>query len=961
MLEHHQADPDEALQRFISANQILELSKRIVIKNLAEGRAQETVSKKLEKVPPALALCIMVLGETLSAVLIQSMKSCPGIMAESWQMDHAGGWGPSENVSSIMGLEKFCPRAKAILKGQLGRNAALLLVAVKEQRGCVHLRIKRGSRCTAERCYFVDAYKWIDTEAIHEYVPMHLKLPGQKKCLMGEDCKMAGPNPEAVLSILEESDVKSPAPRFPLFRIYRQGTRPIRLEVSSWRPATPETSEHYEFATISHVWSHGLGNRASYELRLCQLKFIGEAVDEVFRQPSSDFRKEGDINDDTFNYSRYFWLDTIAMPPSQVVDKEVGEGENGRNRQAKSNAVKMIHHIFNQATHGIIIDRHLLQDGANPSYGSLPRSRSLAMRLLSCGWMTRLWTLQEAFVTRQLWVAFVASEEGRLVRVKSYNEMWDNDGEEEEEEGIYIQSMTNMVKKVLQDNLMEEEREARRKAEEEKSSRADLVRSRGHMLLASTWRATRYRVSVIHAKFPESRFLTDLLQTSGKRIKDETKALASLLGLQLQPDSSLTDDDAPGLMRNFWQSLVSDDNFSQSIPPGIIFLAGERLRLPGFGWAPKTWMSNSDESYPYPLNERDGEVDLTPHGLRVRYPGYEIKTTRTLLRNRVLDVSRHGLQGEFEFSSFSHNRGLYDRYRVVPCDAVPHSGLNMEPPEVAENLEDLDHRLESKEEQVKIAIILSRARPVEDPPEIGLLVEIYDPDQEEKEALEDGAGGRGSDEGLQRMISRRPVSGPKGMIYCRVIRRVIVARLSPHFQLQGRSGAAEIKPSDSYRQEGQFSPTTDRSVHQSKYLNSILDRYEQLDSSIAGKEIPENQYWCVDGYYSSRIYPGEAVKVDTGEDVEAVEAHKDVTKQQGGIIFSVWGKRSLTSFGPGTRGTSHRVSEPEGSRARSVTLPLPESQPADPVPQTSERDGNSRVTQIVQQGWEAVARFAGRR
>jgi hypothetical protein len=74
------------------------------------------------------------------------------------------------------------------------------------------------------------------------------------------------------------------------------------------------------------------------------------------------------------------------------------------------------------------------------------------------------------------------------------------------------------------------------------------------------------------------------------------------------------------MMRDFWTLI--HETYEGSIPAGLIFLPGEKLARVGFGWAPTTWMSGNDESYPYPLTSIGRPTELRPGGLLVQYPGF---------------------------------------------------------------------------------------------------------------------------------------------------------------------------------------------------------------------------------------------------------------------------------------------------------------------------------------------------
>lgn len=81
------------------------------------------------------------------------------------------------------------------------------------------------------------------------------------------------------------------------------------------------------------------------------------------------------------------------------------------------------------------------------------------------------------------------------------------------------------------------------------------------------------------------------------------------------------------LMKMFW--TIFDRRWPDSIPPGIIFLPGDRVQIPGYGWSPRTWLSAHEVDFPDPLSFADSTAELdtrddSPRGLKVRYPGFRL-------------------------------------------------------------------------------------------------------------------------------------------------------------------------------------------------------------------------------------------------------------------------------------------------------------------------------------------------
>lgn len=197
--------------------------------------------------------------------------------------------------------------------------------------------------------------------------------------------------------------------------------------------------------------------------------------------------------------------------------------------------------------------------------------------------------------------------------------------------------------------------------------------------------------------------IIDAEQTTNHR-EHETLALATLLNVDykrsefqdagiLRKDFEVTETHLELMMRDLWELL--DKTCPGSIPPGIIFLPGKRLSLPGFRWAPFTWMSAQEVDYPDPLANMTRPAELAPEGLLVHYPGFLLHAEN---RSAILKEN----EDTFRFPSDST---LLEWYSVeIEKSAIsPSKGID-----TAGN---------------RLAIILCRERPRE-LREIALLVEI---------------------------------------------------------------------------------------------------------------------------------------------------------------------------------------------------------------------------------------------
>jgi len=233
------------------------------------------------------------------------------------------------------------------------------------------------------------------------------------------------------------------------------------LVVDSW-----SSEGNVEFATISHVWSDGLGNEDHNQIPSCQLRFIASLLKKVSPSPTS-----------SSNTSIIpFWMDTLVIP---VYNKKTDVAPCVDFEELKKRAIRQIYHVFHNSNYSIVVDRGLLDiDASGTPWKNV-------MKILASGWMRRLWTLQEAYLSKRLLIAFRQGE-------KSHNGMKDFDelvaSVTKQGKGTLTSSIAEMARLKLSHNLMGKERDKRKLDE-------NLLSSGGAILVANTWRAARWRVS----------------------------------------------------------------------------------------------------------------------------------------------------------------------------------------------------------------------------------------------------------------------------------------------------------------------------------------------------------------------------------------------------------------------------------------------------------------------------------
>lgn len=625
----------------------------------------------------AVALSLLLLGETLSAVYMNILNELKkdGVQVSGWITEDLEGWGQPRWVLDTMLREGWCPRSIFLLRRQLGSHATLLLNACYSHRKSVQLSKELHQDCNDDVCTVTSPFKVMSTE----YVPSHhtLSCKTPKDVQRCEARSAIGPGLQEIDAILDKLDNDI----FPLVR--------LRLSESSEDIEGLEVLEggkKSEYVTISHVWSDGYGNMESNKVWHCQLCFIRRLLKQAVNDPKMAF-----------------WMDTLVIP--------MGESPESKERRKKS--IQQIAKIFKWSKCTVVLDRGLI---SLEERGQSTDPCLTAMRILSSGWMRRLWTLQEAFQSKTLWVAFEERGPSVLVNFDDVQEALRKKASDPDS------VMASLIEEKMAASIMNGERwirDANRPLDPLQPDSQDDKRKR--LMIANSWRAARWRVSRIWIYLWSLNTDFSLMQTTS-RAEHETVALATLLGIQesrteryfsttianvgedVNKPKTDADHDLEVLMKDFWTKVAVWGN--GCIPPGIIFLPGKRMTLRGFGWAPKTFMNPEDVGHPNPLSLLTQKTELKPeHGLIVAYPGFMLHADDEdeETRNNILKTD-----GNFRFPV---DNSFMEWYEVEP---KPEPGWSL--------FQGLSTR------RTQLAVLLSRPFPKESPPDVGLLVEIYNPE-----------------------------------------------------------------------------------------------------------------------------------------------------------------------------------------------------------------------------------------
>jgi hypothetical protein len=151
----------------------------------------------------------------------------------------------------------------------------------------------------------------------------------------------------------------------PLIRLVERSRSKFEIE-------TVETAfaNCHKYVALSHVWSDGRGNLQVNALPICQLRHLQSLV--------SSISEEGDG-------PPFFWLDTLCVPIT------------GDYRRI---AIGRMRRTYEYATKVLVLDSELEVASVKTS------PVELLMRITCCGWMRRLWTLQEGALAKTLFFQF---------------------------------------------------------------------------------------------------------------------------------------------------------------------------------------------------------------------------------------------------------------------------------------------------------------------------------------------------------------------------------------------------------------------------------------------------------------------------------------------------------------------------------------------------------------------------
>lgn len=303
-----------------------------------------------------------------------------------------------------------------------------------------------------------------------------------------------------------------------------------------------------KYIVFSHVWAHGLGNPSLNALPICQLEKLQALANAVQN-------KRGILpgEKDTPTLSTHsqtltsFWIDTLCVP--------VGE----HLKESRKRAILRLAKVFSHAETVLILDAEL-QDVSISAV-----SMEKEIRMISCDWMRRVWTLSEALLPKPenlFWQFREAALDSK--------EIWTYHSDQAPHHVTYKDSAFDRRLPVLNKTPLSPE-----------GLWADVL----DILGAIRWRALSH-------------------------IEDETICIAQILGFET--DALLRHKDPTDRMRAFF-------TLWKTVPAQVLFMEGEKIPSPGHGWMPTTFVRGAHKSI-----IRVSRTQFTgygPEGLFVTFPG----------------------------------------------------------------------------------------------------------------------------------------------------------------------------------------------------------------------------------------------------------------------------------------------------------------------------------------------------
>jgi len=260
------------------------------------------------------------------------------------------------------------------------------------------------------------------------------------------------------------------------------------------------------YIAISHVWSDGLGNPLENSIPTCRFKQLDKMVRDMLSISKSE--------------PIYVWLDTLCVTAEEIA-KDCPRDVDGLN--CRQLAILRMRDTYRDADEVLVLDWQL--------QNSIAKSKveENLLRILVSGWMRRLWTFQEAWLSKKLIVQF----KNKAIRLD--RQLWELDMQD------YLPLWAEVGEAFLSTK---------------KSIFSDVSES---SKIAMLWNALQGRTT--------------------SHQSDEAFVIGTMLDMDITEILKQDKD------QRMFKLLSSIDIY----PSQIIFMPGPRMQEPGYGWAPSSF------------------------------------------------------------------------------------------------------------------------------------------------------------------------------------------------------------------------------------------------------------------------------------------------------------------------------------------------------------------------------------
>ncbi|KAI4281466.1 MAG: hypothetical protein L6R38_003672 [Xanthoria sp. 2 TBL-2021] len=588
---------NERRSRLIRIQQVLDKARWYVSQHCAVPSRKDKATWEINDL---LALSFIILGETLTRALSLIQKKL-GFRIEGWCSHdiRRQGWGYSKLILQKLDEDGWCAKAIHMLQAQLRGNSI----------GLVYLFTLRSSsskgpdheQCTATVCKEMEIRKIQNRSGPARY---HYCASTTSDFCSELETGEKPPNCNT------DADVSRSIDGQKLADIINRGNVPLLLYRRANRDLqVVEMNQSFDksYAIFSHVWTDGFGSLDEKNgTSLCVLHMFSKMLEKVAVQRSGSKAAVPEL----------FWIDTLAIPVEKKYATE------------RRKAIKQMHHIYTHAKYTVVLDLSLMRTTVGLGYSNP------AMKITMCRWMTRLWTLQEAVLSKHLFFCF----KDRIIPMTQLEEMFP-------EEDSELQSCIPSLARTYYAGILGE---VRPKIHEEFRKNEGWTAQSD--FLALVWKAAQWR-STAHP-IHETLSLATMLNQDTELFAQPAKSKEGTDEHQQECDDRMVE-----LLSQF--AAVSPC----PIPPGMIFLPGPRLSKKAYGWAPRSWLSSHEIDSPDPLSlPYQGNTRLMTDGLEVQFPGF-------LLHDLGFNREELWMRREIYFPTDST---LLEWYRVIPAQDTTH-------------------------------------------------------------------------------------------------------------------------------------------------------------------------------------------------------------------------------------------------------------------------------------------------